>query len=352
MPFQEAFLEVYELLKMEFSDDFEFSNAGDEGNQQNILKDIIQPIYEADIIIADLTGLNPNVLYELGIAHSFNKKTIVITQDEISQLPFDLKLYRAKDYSTHFKKFAELIEYLRTNLKGAISGSVQYSNPVKDFLSLAKIETANWFEDESVIELANDSESGFIDFLAEIEADNEELVTEIVQMNSEMSTMSAGINHGSSEIERVNKNGGSGTAAFVRKETAKVAGFISEFSRALKQHNINFNTLWDKIEKNTLGLIENKYSASEENRESLVGFFKTLKELQIACQGSHESIVSLKTTMTNNMGMQRSLNQAIRFLNEDLSNYLVFTERVCSSIDKILDKSRFLVGVLDFSEVS
>ncbi len=90
------------MLKSKFSEDFEFTNAGDEGNQQNILMDIIQPIYESDIVIADLTGLNPNVMYELGLAHSFNKKTIVITKDDLSQLPFDLKQYRAKDYDTHF----------------------------------------------------------------------------------------------------------------------------------------------------------------------------------------------------------------------------------------------------------
>ena len=112
MPFQDEFFEVYEMLKINFADRFEFSNAGDEENHQNILKDIIQPIYEADVVIADLTGLNANVMYELGVAHSFNKKTIVITKDDLLSVPFDLKQYRAKDYDTHFKKFAELQEYL------------------------------------------------------------------------------------------------------------------------------------------------------------------------------------------------------------------------------------------------
>ena len=51
----------------------EFSHAGEEGNQQNILKDIIQPIYEADVIIADLTGLNPNVLYDLAEINYISK---------------------------------------------------------------------------------------------------------------------------------------------------------------------------------------------------------------------------------------------------------------------------------------
>ena len=65
MPFTDEFFESYEMIKEHFSDNFEFSHAGDEDNQQNILADIIPPIYTADIVLADLTGLNPNVMYEL-----------------------------------------------------------------------------------------------------------------------------------------------------------------------------------------------------------------------------------------------------------------------------------------------
>ena len=74
MPFEEQFFEVYEMLKIKLGADFEFSHAGEEGNQQNILSDIIRPIYEADVVLADLTGLNANVMYELGIHIHLTKK--------------------------------------------------------------------------------------------------------------------------------------------------------------------------------------------------------------------------------------------------------------------------------------
>ena len=175
MPFSDDFFESYEMLKEHFQDDFEFSHAGDEDNQQNILADIISPIYAADVILADLTGLNPNVMYELGLAHSFNKKTIIITRDDLGKLPFDLKQYRAKDYSTHFKKFFDLIEYLEKNLRGAVNGTVVFSNPVSDFLDKNRIQLKSLFvSDDYSLEIP-EGEKGFLDFLADIEEDTSQM---------------------------------------------------------------------------------------------------------------------------------------------------------------------------------
>jgi len=58
------------------------------------LKPIVETIWEAvlsaSVIIAELTGKNPNVFYELGIAHTVGKKVILLSQD-IDDVPFDLR---------------------------------------------------------------------------------------------------------------------------------------------------------------------------------------------------------------------------------------------------------------------
>jgi len=50
----------------------------------------------SDLIIADISGFDPNVMYELGIAHSFNKTTIILSQDlELGKkLPFNISHFK------------------------------------------------------------------------------------------------------------------------------------------------------------------------------------------------------------------------------------------------------------------
>jgi hypothetical protein len=63
-----------------------------------IINDIVRAIHDADYIIADLTEKNPNVYYELGLAHASGKPVILITQN-IANLPFDLRHQRIIEYA-------------------------------------------------------------------------------------------------------------------------------------------------------------------------------------------------------------------------------------------------------------
>jgi hypothetical protein len=59
----------------------------------DILEDIWQSINAADFVIADITGRNPNVLYELGIAHTLAKPVLILSQ-EAADIPIDLATRR------------------------------------------------------------------------------------------------------------------------------------------------------------------------------------------------------------------------------------------------------------------
>lgn len=55
----------------------------------SITHTILNNIYKSDVVIADLSGLNPNVLYELGIRHALRNKTILIASKQTT-IPFDI----------------------------------------------------------------------------------------------------------------------------------------------------------------------------------------------------------------------------------------------------------------------
>jgi len=56
----------------------------------DITTKIVGDIIEADIIVADITGHNPNVFYELAIAHAWNRPCILLSCDDPVRIPFDI----------------------------------------------------------------------------------------------------------------------------------------------------------------------------------------------------------------------------------------------------------------------
>jgi len=77
-----------------------------------IIEQIWEYLNKAEIIIADVTGRNPNVFYELGIAHTLGKTVIIITQNE-EDVPFDLRHLRYFKYSDNEEGWSRLRETLR-----------------------------------------------------------------------------------------------------------------------------------------------------------------------------------------------------------------------------------------------
>lgn len=81
---------------------------------------VIQSIYNSDLVIANLTGLNPNVMFEIAIRYSFGKPAIVIAEKG-TKLPFDIVDENtifyindpagAADLKDTIKKFMEKIKW-------------------------------------------------------------------------------------------------------------------------------------------------------------------------------------------------------------------------------------------------
>ena len=107
----------------------------------NIVKDILEEINRAQVLIADLTDNNPNVLWELGVRHTLSKRTILIAQDK-KFLPSDLKdypivLYKYKQTPAEVDKFKDDI---KRKLEDIETDPEKPDSPVADFLQLKNID--------------------------------------------------------------------------------------------------------------------------------------------------------------------------------------------------------------------
>ncbi len=67
----------------------------------DVLPHIIRMILKSSLIIANVSGRNPNVFYELGIAHALGKTTIIVSET-IDEIPFDIRAKRVVTYHNTF----------------------------------------------------------------------------------------------------------------------------------------------------------------------------------------------------------------------------------------------------------
>jgi hypothetical protein len=91
MPFSDALAPVYKdhIANVAGRMSLTYARADDFFSAGEVIHDVWSGICNSDIIIADCTSKNPNVFYELGIAHAIGKPVILITQQS-SDIPFDI----------------------------------------------------------------------------------------------------------------------------------------------------------------------------------------------------------------------------------------------------------------------
>lgn len=79
------------------------------------IQDIFELIFTSQVVVADFTDKNPNVFYEVGIAHTLGKTVIPLTQN-IEDVPSDLRHHRVLKYLPNKEGYDAMIEELKKRL--------------------------------------------------------------------------------------------------------------------------------------------------------------------------------------------------------------------------------------------
>ena len=117
MPFAERFDPIYSEIIKPVVEQFGLMciRADNLYHSKPIMEDIWKFLNEARIVIADVTGKNPNVFYEIGLAHAIGKEVIIISQST-DDIPFDLRHLRTFTYQDSVAGFRKLEHQLTQSL--------------------------------------------------------------------------------------------------------------------------------------------------------------------------------------------------------------------------------------------
>jgi hypothetical protein len=99
-----------------------------------IIEDIFTHIDLASVVVCEVTGKNPNVNYELGIAHALEKPAIIITRT-MDDVPFDYKHLRTIQYDTNLvgweRKLKEQIYQTILSVREYPQRAIVWQRPTK-----------------------------------------------------------------------------------------------------------------------------------------------------------------------------------------------------------------------------
>ena len=119
MPFDSAYDNVYSAIQDACAaHGLEAKRVDEIFGPDQIMDDIFRTIVQSRFVISDLTGRNPNVLYETGIAHAHNCEVVMIVQNP-EDVPFNLQHRRFVTYLRNNEGLQDLQAKLKNSI-GAV----------------------------------------------------------------------------------------------------------------------------------------------------------------------------------------------------------------------------------------
>lgn len=301
-----------------------------------IPEQIFRQLRDSPVVIADLTGANPNVMYELGLRHTTGKVTVQIGEKD--RLPFDVAAIR----TIMFKRTDAGLVQARKDLSKALAANLDTGG---DPVTATRI----WFEPaaisqelaiEAKIESAvstDESEEdtpGFLELLADLESGIQSLAQTIQAASSITADISEVYSEATNNIFQADARGGGAAARLViAEQTAKKLDVQAE---KLEVISGEYAQTVDRIEPGMKFLL----ARLVEDTEELAAIPEFPSQIEALCQGAAQSIEATLVMRTNALEIgkaSRSLKRVGQRLAASLQRFADTSNRI-ASWSTLLDK--------------
>lgn len=294
------------------------------GRPGEITEQVCRHLRDAYLVVADLSGANPNVMYELGLRHTTGKLTIQIGERE--KLPFDINMIR----TILFKRTEAGLVDARRKLAAAIAAGLEGGgDPVT--------ATRVWFErgisaiDTSETVVSEDSleEPGFLEKLAESsEGMSSAIMTlqTIAEINTEITEL---VTSSAEQMQVANRSGADPSArVFIAND---LASQLTEPASRLEVVAGEFAQSMTRVDFGVRYTLEE--AAKKPGDGQALAFRAHVADLVETYRGMFESTRQYREMVAQNADATRSLRRS--FL------------RIVASLDVVLATERIFEGWRD-----
>jgi len=145
---------VMEYIIEEAVSDYDYfvSRADKMDEPGSITSQIIEKIAESDLVIADLTGHNPNVFYELAVRHATGEPYIQLI-DSSETIPFDISDIRTIQYGLGVEEADEAKQEIAAQLDALEEEEPEFDNPISRSAEMQSLRESPDSTDQTLGEL-------------------------------------------------------------------------------------------------------------------------------------------------------------------------------------------------------
>lgn len=302
MPFADEFQSIYDELICPALDEYVVERADSRLDQRGILAKIVSGIAEADLVIADVTATNPNVMYELGIAHALGRPTIMLSQDT-SRLPFDIKAYPVQPYSTHFSRARDLLNRLRELGVAHKSGFLEFSNPVTDFLPTGK---SSPIPDANATPAVAAEPYGMVEFRLDMQEAPLELRTTFGALSESTAHLDKALRELTHRASETQQSDAFGTTARLKALADEAAEAISRYARDTETNRPPLRRAFERYQRGGMWIVRPEQWQTLSSEEKQV-FGTSIKEFLDRTTAS----IGLSSDFKSSLGQLRFISGSV-----------------------------------------
>jgi hypothetical protein len=292
-----------------------------------ITEQVFRHLYEDDVVIADVSGGNPNVMYELGLRHTTGKLTIQI--GEFGQLPFDVNAVRTIQFSRSPRGLIDARTQLERMLQ---AGMYEGQDPLTATRVLLEVQSGKIDISLPALEVTGEGEveddaPGLLERMEDVETGLIAMADDANRITAAIQTIGIVTESASSEMQKAAQSSATNARLTV---VAKYASEIKEPVDELEESSTEFAQRMAAINDGVLAMLQIIQSADSGERPE--GSDEFLDQLIAMAENSREGMEGLSAFGEAAEGMG-SLSRQLRGPGKKIGNAITNMRNAMANID-------------------